>query len=111
AVNKMQQGAVVIAPRKQSFEMEADVHLEWHDRDLRLRIISGRDEHIQSLVAARRFLINHLVAMNIKAVGMILEPAKETRIEIPLRESNSNVIMPRHSLHHEGGGPLPVACA
>src|SRR6266513_2809813 len=91
--------------------MEADVHLERHDRDLRLRIISRGDKHVQSLVAARRFLIDHLVAMNIEAVGMILEPAKETRIEIPLRESNSNVIMPRHSLHHECGRPFRVGCA
>src|SRR6266550_6076198 len=107
----MQYRSVVIAPRKQAFEMEADVHLKRHDRDLRLRIISERDEHIQSLVAARRFLINHLVAVNIKAVRMVLEAAKKTRIEIPLRESNSNVIMPRHSFHHECGGPFPVACA
>src|SRR5947209_7316630 len=111
AVDKMEHGAVVIAPGKQALVMEADVHLERHDRDLRLRIISGGDEHIESLVAAWRFLTNHLVAMNIKAVGMILEPAKETRIEIPLRKSNSNVVMPRHSLHHECGGPFPVACA
>src|SRR5947208_15127659 len=96
----MQYRSVVIGPRKQAFEMEADVHLERHDRDLRLWIISGRDEHIQSLVAARRFLINHLVGVNIKAVGMILETAIEPRVEIPLRESNSNVIMPRHSFHH-----------
>src|SRR5947207_5665516 len=42
---------------------------------------------------------------------MILEPAKETRIEIPLRESNPNLVMSRHSLHHECGGTFPVACA
>src|SRR5437773_10236322 len=42
---------------------------------------------------------------------MILEPAKETRIEIPLRESNPNLVMSRHSLHHECGDPFPVACA
>src|SRR6266576_1689990 len=91
--------------------METDVYLEGHDRDFRLRIISGGDEYIQSLVAAWRFLINHLVAMNIKAVGMILEAAIEPRIEIPLRESNSDVIMPRHSLHHGCGGAFRLACA
>ena len=91
--------------------VEADVHLERHDRDLRLRIISGRDEHVQSLVAARRFLIDHLVGVNIEAVGMILQPAIEPGVEIPLRESNSKVIMPRHSLHHKCGGPFPIACA
>src|SRR5207248_2742965 len=107
----MQYRSVVIAPRKQAFEMEADVHLKRHDRDLRLRIISGGDEHIQSLVAARRFLINHLVAVNIKAVGMILEATIETRVKIPLRESNPKLVMPRHSLHHECGVSFPVACA
>src|SRR5437588_12720117 len=107
----MQHRPVVIAPGKQAFVIEADVYLEWHVRDFRLRIISGGDKHVQSLVAARRFLINYLVGVNIEAVGMILEPAKETRIEIPLRESNSNVIMPRHSLHHGCGGAFPVACA
>src|SRR5207302_7927139 len=105
----MQHRAVVIAPRKQAFVMKADVYLERHDRDLRLRIISRGDEHIHSLVAAWRFLINHLVAMNIKAVGMILEAAIEPGVEIPLRESNPNLVMPRHSLHHECGGPFAVA--
>src|SRR5207244_11520159 len=110
-VNKMQYGAVIIAPGKYTFVMEADVYLERHDRDLRLRIISGGNEYIQSLVAAWPFLINHLVAMNIKAIGMIFEPPKETRIEIPLRESNPNLVMPRHSLHHECGDSFPVGCA
>src|SRR5438105_5087418 len=107
----MQRGVAVIAPGKLTFVMKAEVNLERHDRDLRLRIISGGNEYIQSLVAAWRFLINHLVAMHIKTVGMIFEAAKETRIEIPLRESNPNLVMPRHSLNHEYGGPFPVACA
>ena len=99
-VDKMQHRPVVIAPGEQAFVMEAGVHLEWHDRDLPLRIISGSDKHVQPLVAARRLLINHLVAVNIEAVGMILKAATETRVEIPLRESNPNVVMPGHSLQH-----------
>src|SRR4051812_32664605 len=42
---------------------------------------------------------------------MILEPAEETWIEIPLRESNPNLVMPGHSLHHQYGGPFSVTCA
>src|SRR5437660_4790263 len=82
-VDKMQHRPVVIAPGEQAFVMEADVHLEWHDRYLRLRIISGIDKYVQSLVAAGHLLINHLVAVNIEAVGMILKAAIETRVEIP----------------------------
>src|SRR4030081_1831577 len=110
-VDEMQHRPVVIAPGKQTLVMEADVHLEWHDRDLRLRIISGSDKHVEPLVAARRLLINHLVAVNIEAVGMILKAATETRVEIPLRESNPNVVMPGHSLPHWCRSPFPVACA
>src|SRR5512133_2905570 len=108
-VDKMQHRPVVIAPGEQAFVMKTGVHLEWHDRDLPLRIISGSDKHVQPLVAAWRLLINHLVAVNIEAVGMILKAATETRVEIPLRESNPDVVMPRHSLQHKG--PFPVACA
>src|SRR5207237_4621766 len=97
-VDKMQHRPVVIAPGEQAFVMEADVHLEWHDRDLRLRIISGSDKHVQPLVAARRLLINHLVAVNIEAVGMTLKAATETTAEMPLRASNPNVGKTRHSL-------------
>src|ERR1700730_17091333 len=99
----MQHAAVIITPGNQALVMKAGVYLKWHDRDLFLRIISRRDEHVQSLVAPRRFLINHLVGVSIEAIGMIFESAKESRIKIPLGESNSNMIMPRHSLHHECG--------
>src|SRR5437868_15518074 len=111
AVDKMQHRPVVSAAGEEAFVVQPSVQLKWHDRNLRLRIIPGVDKHVEALIAAGRLLIYHLVAVNIEPVGMILESATETRVNIPLRERDANVVMPRHSLHHDCRSPLPVACA